>query len=104
METRDTAERTTTHPTPAIVRDPRRCGGDPILAGTRTAVHEVISYLRLYGGDPERVREEALPHLSLEQIHTSIDWYGEHQQEIDDILRRREEDYQRGLARMKAAR
>ena len=55
------------------------------MAGTRTAVHEVISYLRLYGGDPERVREEALPHLCLEQIHTSIDWYGEHQQEIEHL-------------------
>lgn len=55
------------------------------------------------GGDPARVREEALPHLSMEQIHTAIDWYHEHQQEIDDILRQREEDYQRGLARMKAA-
>jgi uncharacterized protein (DUF433 family) len=104
METRKAAEPATATPEPAIVRDPKRCGSDPILAGTRTAVHEVISYLRLYGGDPERVREEALPHLSLEQIHTAIDWYGEHRQEIDDILRQREEDYQRGLARMKAAR
>ena len=86
------------------MRDPKRCGGDPTLAGTRTAVHAVISYLNLYGGDPARVREEALPHLSMEQIHAAIDWYHDHQQEIDDILRQREADYQRGLARMKAAR
>src|SRR6266852_1924998 len=106
METQNPAERAaaTADPIPAIVRDPKRCGGDPILAGTRTAVHEVISYLRLYGGDPARVREEALPHLSMEQIHAAIDWYHDHQQEIDDILHQREEDYQRGLARMKAAR
>jgi uncharacterized protein (DUF433 family) len=86
-----------------IVRDPRRCGGDPILAGTRTAVHAVISYLKHYEGDAERVRDEALPHLTMEQIHAAIVWYHEHQQEVDDILRQREEDYQRGLARMTAA-
>jgi len=92
METRDTAEQTTTHPVLAFVRDPRRCGGDPILSGTRTAVHAVISYLKLYDGDPARVRKEALPHLSMDQIHAAIDWYHEHQQEIDDILRQREEE------------
>jgi uncharacterized protein (DUF433 family) len=85
------------------VRDPKRCGGDPILAGTRTAVHAVINYLRLYGGDPERVRQEALPHLSLEQIHAAIDWYGEHQQEIDEILRERREQYEHGLAKSSTA-
>src|SRR5205085_1473948 len=81
METRDTAERAAAavQPDVAIVRDPRRCGGDPILAGTRTAVHAVISYLKHYEGDPERVRDEALPHLTIEQIHAAIDWYGEHQ-------------------------
>src|SRR5437588_5218633 len=36
---------------PAIVRDPERCGGKPTVAGTRTGVHHVISYLNLYGGD-----------------------------------------------------
>jgi hypothetical protein len=40
----------------------------------------------------------------MEQIDAAIDWYHDHQLEIDDILRQREEDYQRGLARMKAAR
>jgi uncharacterized protein (DUF433 family) len=61
-----------------IVRDPKRCAGDPILAGTRTAVHEVVSYARRFHWDLERVRAEALPHLSLEQVHAAIAWYREH--------------------------
>jgi uncharacterized protein (DUF433 family) len=100
METRDTAERTTTHPTPAIVRDPRRCGGDPILAGTRTAVHDVVSYTHFYG-DLAQVRE-TLPHLSLDQIHAALAWYDENRKEIVDLLERRREDYERGLAASRA--
>jgi uncharacterized protein (DUF433 family) len=85
-----------------IVRDPRRCGGDPILAGTRTAVHDVVSYNQLYGRDLSQV-QEALPHLSLDQIRAALAWYGEHQQEIDELLKQRREDYERGLAAQRAA-
>jgi uncharacterized protein (DUF433 family) len=88
----------------AIVRDPERCGGKPTLAGTRTGVHDVVSYAHLYGGDLERVREEALPHLNMAQIRAAMDWYGEHREEIDEILRRRRERYERGLAEANAAR
>jgi uncharacterized protein (DUF433 family) len=80
-----------------IVRDPNRCGGDPILAGTRIAVHDILSYARLYEGDLERIRAEALPDLSLAQLRAAMDWYTAHQQEIDAILLERAEDYERGL-------
>jgi uncharacterized protein (DUF433 family) len=104
METRDTVEpaTATAQPTPAIVRDPKRCGGDPTLAGTRTAVHDVVSYTHLYGGDLSKVHE-TLPHLSLDQIQAALAWYDEHRKEIDDILERRREDYERGLAAQRAA-
>jgi uncharacterized protein (DUF433 family) len=87
-----------------IVRDPETCGGKPILSGTRTGVHDVVGYVELYGGDMERVREEALPHLSMEQIHSAIRWYGDHREEIDEILRKRRERYRRGLAEANPAR
>jgi uncharacterized protein (DUF433 family) len=87
-----------------IVRDPETCGGKPILSGTRTGVHDVVGYAELYGGDLERVREEALPHLTMEQIHSAMAWYGDHREEIDEILRRRRARYQRGLAKANAAR
>jgi uncharacterized protein (DUF433 family) len=97
METQKSPVAATATSEPAIVRDPKRCGGDPILAGTRTAVHDVVSYTRLYGGDISQV-QETLPHLSFDQIHAALAWYGEHRQEIDDILEKRREDYERGLA------
>lgn len=85
-----------THPSPpaAIVRDPEIGGGAPILEGTRIAVHDVISYARVYGRDPERIRAEALPDLSLQQIHTALDWYEAHSAEIDSILRQHQEYYE----------
>jgi uncharacterized protein (DUF433 family) len=82
--------------TVVIVRDPRRCGGDPTLAGTRIAVHDVVSYARLCGGDLERVRAEALPDLSLAQLRAAMEWYSHNQEEIDTILNERREDYARG--------
>lgn len=86
----------TTQPSSAalITRNPRRCGGAPTLAGTRIGVHDVVGYAQVYGGDLERVREEALPDLSAEQIHAAMAWYAEHREEIDTILRERQEHYE----------
>jgi uncharacterized protein (DUF433 family) len=80
---------------PVIVRDPRRCAGDPTIEGTRIAVHDVISYARHYGGDLERVRQEALPDLTLLQLQAAIEYYEQHREEIEDILRQRREEYER---------
>src|SRR5258708_2555837 len=87
----------------AVVRDPNRCGGDPTLAGTRIAVHDVVSYVSLYGGDLDRVRLDALPDLSLAQLRAAMEWYAEHREEIDEILRERREQYEQGLARADAS-
>lgn len=75
---------------PLIVRDPARCGGSPILAGTRTAVHDVVSYYQNHAGDLDEVRAE-LPHLSEEQIQAALAFYAENRAEIEEILRRRRE-------------
>jgi uncharacterized protein (DUF433 family) len=79
----------------AIVHDPERCAGDPILEGTRTAVHDVVSYARAFNSDLERVRDEALPHLSMKQVRAAMAYYEEHRQEIEEILRQRREEYAR---------
>jgi uncharacterized protein (DUF433 family) len=78
-----------------ITRNPRRCAGDPTVAGTRIAVHDVVSYARHYGGDLERVQKEALPDLSLAELQAAIDYYAEHTAEIEDLLRQRREEYGR---------
>ncbi len=85
-----------------IVRDPNRCGGAPSVVGTRIGVHDVVSYFGHYRGDLKRVQEEALPHLSLEQLQAAMAWYGEHKDEVDGRLRLRREHYERLLAEQKA--
>jgi uncharacterized protein (DUF433 family) len=88
---------------PSVIRDPERCAGDPILAGTRTAVHDVVATARIYSGDLGEVQAE-LPHLSMEQIRAALAWYAEHTAEIDEILRQVHEDYAQGLASAPVAR
>jgi uncharacterized protein (DUF433 family) len=42
-----------------IERNPKRSGGNPTLAGTRTTVHDVVANVRLYDGDIERMVEDS---------------------------------------------
>lgn len=86
-----------------IERNPKRCSGHPTLAGTRTTVHDVVANVRLYDGDIERIVED-FPHLTVEVVEAILAWYREHKEEIDDILRRRRERYERRLAQTRAAR
>jgi uncharacterized protein (DUF433 family) len=88
---------------PSVIRDPKRCGGDPILAGTRTAVHDVVAYARIYRSNLDEVQAE-LPHLSMEQIRVALAWYDEHTAEIDESLRQVREDYAQGLVSAPATR
>jgi uncharacterized protein (DUF433 family) len=90
-------------PTADIVRDPEICGGAPILDGTRIGVHDVVSYARVYGSDPARIREAALPDLSIHQIRAALDWYEELPTEIDAILREHQEYYERLLMQASGA-
>lgn len=94
---------TTSPPAIKIERNPQRCGGKPTLAGTRTTVHDVVANVRLYDGDIERMVAD-FPGLTVETIEAVLDWYREHQEEIDGILRRRREAYERLLAERSAHR
>jgi uncharacterized protein (DUF433 family) len=84
-------------PAVEIERDPARCGGNPVIAGTRMTVHDIVADVQLNGGDVQRVVED-FPDLTVEVVTAVMAWYQEHKDEIDDILRRRREDYQRLLA------
>jgi uncharacterized protein (DUF433 family) len=87
-----------------IIRDPEICGGAPIVEGTRIGVHHVAGYSQIYGENPERIREEALPDLTSEQINAALDWYREHREEIDEIRRQHREGYERLLSEATAVR
>src|SRR5712692_5050924 len=92
-----------TRPAVEIVRDPECRSGAPILAGTRMAVHDIVSHVQRNGGDVQRVVDD-FPYLAVDQVQAVLAWYRDHQEEIDDILRRRREDYERIRAQTRAVR
>jgi uncharacterized protein (DUF433 family) len=64
--------------------------GVPIIAGTNTKVVEIILPHLAWGWQGDQLHEN-YPHLSLGQIYSALSYYYDHQQEVDDDLRRREE-------------
>jgi uncharacterized protein (DUF433 family) len=94
LRRKETTVEITTPPVIEIERNPKRCGGNPTLAGTRTTVHDIVANVQLYDGDIERMVED-FPHFTVEVVEAIMAWYRDHKEEIDDILRRRREEYQR---------
>jgi uncharacterized protein (DUF433 family) len=80
-----------------IVRCPGRCAGHPTVGETRITVHDIIAVIQMYDGDVEEAYREELSRYSWEQINSAIDFYRSNQEEIDEILRKRREDYERFL-------
>ena len=60
----------------------------PIIAGTTIKVVELILDHRAYGWSPEELRFQH-PHLTLGQIHSSLAYYWDHQDVLDQDIERR---------------
>jgi uncharacterized protein (DUF433 family) len=69
---------------PHIVRKDTLLGGEPVIQGTRTPVRAIIEMTRL-GETPETIRQ-ALPYLSLAQIHDALSYYYDHPEEIEAYI------------------
>jgi uncharacterized protein (DUF433 family) len=80
-----------------VERVPGRCGGAPTLKGTRMGIHDIVSYYRIYSGNVKRIAED-FPDLSVAQIEAALAWYEDHREEVDEILRQRQEGYERRVA------
>lgn len=74
--------------TARIIRDPRICGGDPIVAGTRVPVHSVVIQWQLYH-DINRLIE-AFPRLDAAAVQTALAFYETHRAEIDALIEEHE--------------
>ena len=81
----------------AIECDPAVCGGDPVLRGTRFPVHNLVSYLRLCGGDIDRLLADH-PRLTRAQVDAGLTYYHDHAVEIDALIAATHDDYERGIA------
>jgi uncharacterized protein (DUF433 family) len=66
-----------------------RDGADrAFIAGTRVRVQDVYALSEIQGKTPDEV-VEALPHLTLAQVHAALSYYFDHR---DDIVREMRED------------
>ena len=78
-------DQATDEPTHALIeRRPDVCGGEPVLAGTRTPVRAIVEHVRL--GDRVKDILEHLPYLTAGHIYAALDYYRSHKQEIDDLI------------------
>lgn len=59
------------------------------IAGTRIKVKLLATYVQ-QGHNSQQI-QQAMPHLSLAQIHAALAYYYDHQSEIDEENRRAEE-------------
>ena len=69
-----------------IVRDPAILGGEPIIKGTRTPVRAIVEIWRL--GMPAEEIPNHFPHLTLAQVFSALSYYSDHQDEINEYIRR----------------
>jgi uncharacterized protein (DUF433 family) len=61
-------------------------GGEPIVKGTRTPVRAIVEIWRL--GTPAEEISNRLPHLTLAQVFSALSYYSDHQDEINEYIRR----------------
>jgi len=82
---------------PGIVSHQNICDGEPVISGTRITVKSIVEYYRLYG-EINRIIA-ALPHLSENQVTEALNYYHDHQDEIDKFIAENDEEYQEELYR-----
>lgn len=69
---------------PYITRNPDVCGGQPVLAGTRTPVKSIVGYYKM-GMSVEEILE-GLPHLSPAQVFAALSYYHDHQSAVEQDI------------------
>jgi uncharacterized protein (DUF433 family) len=72
-----------------VVRDPRVCGGDPTIAGTRIPVQSIVVSYQIYG-DVGRV-QQAYPRLDTAAIQAALAYYDAHREEVDRLIEQNEQ-------------
>lgn len=75
---------------PHIERVRGRCGGEPVIRGTRFPVRSVVEYAYHQGLLPEQIVRE-WKHLTLAAIHDALSYYHDNKKFIDQLIRRNRE-------------
>ena len=72
-----------------IVRDPKVCGGEPTIRGTRVPVRSIVIQWQYYA-DLERVRS-AFPNVDIPALKEALAYYEAHREEIDRLIEENEQ-------------
>jgi uncharacterized protein (DUF433 family) len=62
-------------------------GGNPIVAGTRIGVHDVVGLLQ-NGETVDSLVTQCFPHLTRAQVYECLAYYEDHRGEIDVLVAR----------------
>ena len=76
--------------------------GEPKLMGSRIKVKHLVAVKQAHGYTAEQMQQEAYPHLSLAQIYAALAYYYDHQQEIDESIKRDDADYEQEWQRQQS--
>jgi uncharacterized protein (DUF433 family) len=79
-----------------IVRDPDICGNRPRIVGTSVTVGRIATLWKS-GLNAEEIARE-IEHLNLAQVYAALSYYLSNREEIDSILAKDDEDYERLMA------
>jgi len=70
-----------------ITRQSAVRGGNPIVAGTRIGVHDVVGLLQ-NGETVDSLVTQCFPHLTRAQVYECLAYYEDHRGEIDVLVAR----------------
>jgi uncharacterized protein (DUF433 family) len=77
---------------PHVERVRGRCGGEPVLRGTRFPVRSVVEYVYRQGLLPEQMVRE-WKELSLAGIHDALSYYHDNRSLMDKLIRLNQQSF-----------
>lgn len=69
---------------------PDKCGGKPVIAGTRIRVWDVYVHHERLGKSPDEI-VRAYPQITLADVHAALAYYWDHKGEIDRQMKEADE-------------
>lgn len=76
---------------PYITQNPRVCGGEPIIAGTRISVRLIVEWENAEKSVDEIVA--MYPHLTHAQVYDALSYYYDHKDEVDQYIKENTEKF-----------
>lgn len=65
---------------------PGKCGGKPVIVGTRIRVWDIYVHHERLGKSPDEI-VRAYPHITLADVHAALAYYWDRKDEIDQQMK-----------------